>query len=204
MKKWVSMMFLLALFVLPMSAYADSASSEDNLTLDEIKAHYEWIFNKYQVNEPFSAEDADFVMKHGKDVGAVFVNKKDDEPHILASGKKSFQGSKDNYAITGYVNYDMATIGKNTWDVYISAWDIAGIKRDITASFGIDCFGVIDVSTGAVGKIYSTTLSQSTQSKASYLDMSKSAGYTGWVISAYYYPKATFDNTTEVTGTFLN
>ncbi|WP_186326138.1 hypothetical protein [Paenibacillus sp. Y412MC10] len=43
MKKLISALFLMAVFVFPMSAFADSASSEEPQTLDQIKEHYEYI-----------------------------------------------------------------------------------------------------------------------------------------------------------------
>ncbi|MET3548326.1 hypothetical protein ABID47_004956 [Paenibacillus favisporus] len=192
MKKLISALFLMAVFVFPMSAFADSASSEEPQTLDQIKEHYEYIFNKYQVNEPFSAEDAAFIQEHAKDVGAVVV-KDPGTPTTFESGTKYFKGSNTNYALTGYINYDYSALGKNKWDVYMTAWDIAGIKRNITGSVKIDGFGVVDISTGAVGKVYTSTLSSSSSSKVSSFDMSKNDSYSGLLFIVYYYPKATFD-----------
>jgi hypothetical protein len=200
----------MALFIaLPISSYADTASPEESLTSTQIKEHYEYIMNKYQVNEPFSSDDAEFVQKYARAAGAYIIDENqgsatytiDENQGISAksSSRSSFQGQQAPYALTGYITLD-SSLGRQSWIFYMTAWDMTGIKRNITASVKFDCYGVIDFSTGAIGKIYSNTVSQSSTG-TSYLDMTKTDSYSGLPLAVYYYPKASF-NGTDVNGVF--
>jgi hypothetical protein len=191
----------MAVFLLPMSAYADSSSPEESLTSSQIKEYYEFILNKYQVNEPFSPEDAQFIEKYANAVGAFVVSENQNVVSPRGVDRSSFTGQSGGLALTGYVSYDHNVLGKNTWEFYMNAWDVSGIKRNIVDTISFDCFGVIDVQTGAVGKIHSDTVSTSSSGKVAYLELNKTASYTGLPIMVYYYPKASFDGV-EVRGEF--
>ena len=128
MKKIISLLTLCAVLVFPASAFA-SEDNNSNLTKEEIRIQYDQIMEKYQVNEPFSDEDAAFIFEYADELGAQKLN---DESTItpFASERKSFQGANGTRNITGFITYDN-TLVTNSWRLYMTAWDTTQIKRDI-------------------------------------------------------------------------
>ncbi|GAS85085.1 hypothetical protein [Paenibacillus amylolyticus] len=99
------------------------------------------ILDKYEVNEPFSDEDTQYLKENSAlNNNITYIQNKGDVS-VFSVSKKFFTGNNKTLALTGYVEYDNR-FGKNSWNFYMDAWDTAGIKRNIRAEVKIDCVGI--------------------------------------------------------------
>ncbi|MEO2215135.1 hypothetical protein ABGV40_30120 [Paenibacillus amylolyticus] len=167
------------------SAHASTGEEDTALKIQNI-------LDKYEVNEPFSDEDTQYLKENSAlNNNITYIQNKGDVS-VFSVSKKFFTGNNKTLALTGYVEYDNG-FGKNSWNFYMDAWDTVGIKRNIRAEVKIDCVGIVNFETGAIGKIYNNTVSQTSSGKVDFLTLNKSDSFTGLPMFVYYYPKATFD-----------
>ncbi|MDP9702277.1 hypothetical protein J2T16_005254 [Paenibacillus intestini] len=184
--------FLIILFVSTSISTIFTNSAYASVGEEDITSTIQNILDKYDINEPFSEEDTQFLIKYSSLNNNITYNQNKGEVSILSTSKKYFTGNDKTLALTGYVEYE-SSFGKNSWKLYMDAWDTSAIKRNIRAEIKIDCVGIVNFENGSMGKIYNNTVSQASSGKVSYLTLNKTDSFTGLPILVFYYPKATFD-----------
>lgn len=184
-----------------------------NLSTDEVQKRFLDISNKYEVNEPFSKEDAEFVVRYSD-------NKEEaPEPTTIpmaqainfykGTSSKSFNKSKTSSGVkvnfSGKINSHLNALsigdqwysGKTTAKINSGSSKVKKIKTIISQN----TFGLIGNSGTRIGLVHSSSLTSTTSKKGAtvnYLDQKKK--YSALFVT--YSNTTTYVEVTTTTGTF--
>ncbi|KAF6628152.1 hypothetical protein H6F38_20300 [Paenibacillus sp. EKM208P] len=189
-KKSVIASLIMVLLLPAMSAFAEENTesvSQDN----EIQARFTEISNSYDLNEPLSDKDAEFVKTY-----AIKPNEALGEFSTQAVQRQTFSGYKNSQGIDGrmdgYVTFDNGIVDREV-RAYMKVWDGNGKPRNITASVRFTGYGVIN-DQGNIGKTVDMTLSGSSSGKQTSYSMDKTYRYRALDFVTFADPSATIDN----------
>ncbi|MGG4216526.1 hypothetical protein [Paenibacillus sp. FSL L8-0638] len=188
-KKSVIASLIMVLLLPAMSAFAEE--NTESVTQDnDIQARLTEISNSYDLNEPLSDKDAEFVKTYAIKPAA------SGEFSTQAVQRQTFSGYKNSQGIDGrmdgYVTFDNGIIDREV-RAYMKVWDGNGKARNITAGVRFTGFGVIN-DQGNIGKTVDTTLSGSSSGKQTSYTMDKTYRYRALDFVTFADPSATIDN----------
>ncbi|MEJ8548828.1 hypothetical protein [Brevibacillus borstelensis] len=177
---------LMALTMIPsFSPFGVQVLAKNDLTKAQIQQKFEQINSKYEIGQPFSKEDADFVKKY-----ATPVNIKENSISPLSSETFDVSRYDSNNTVGGRMKGSVsASIGviTNSYSGDFTTTVLKGSVSSIKNELSHTAYGLI--GSGGVGKVYSNTLSTTCKSSPCTLD--EGENYSASVAYAYTSAKAT-------------
>ncbi|MCR8867431.1 hypothetical protein V7054_13040 [Priestia megaterium] len=224
----VTLALLLGIFSLPTSSYASTNEesnqslepidpsqvtyeSNKNLSDEQVSDRFEEINSKYDIEEPFSAEDAEFIRAYASSPTDSTDNDSNSEPMFqtqsikLNSGSQAFSKSTKSYGVgvsfTGRVYGDINALnhsyrGKMTAKITSGSSKVKKIQTTVTNV----AYGLLGNGGTYVGIVYNGSKSSSTTKNKTSWSMDETVKYGG-VAVVYTYTNA-YTRITTTTGSF--
>lgn len=165
------------------SAEVQKVSKPVQLTQEQINQRFEEINAKYNLNEPFSKKDADFVKQYAnKPLLGIKGGAGNVKPQAYKSNSFTQYGGQMGLSayISGSVFSDHG-VWSNSYGANYSTYVYSGTASKVYASVSHTAYGAI--GSGGIGKVYSNTLSNTTYSN--YNAFNESENYYASVAYSY-------------------
>lgn len=156
--------------------------AETELTKEQIAQRFEEINAKYDIGEPFTPEDAEFVKKYATPANTNGVSPMKTDTFYVTGSSGPISGN-----ISGSVtaNHGVMT---NSWGANFTTTVTKGTPTSIKNTVSHTAYGLI--GSGGIGKVYSNTLSATCKNTKS-CKLADSEKYSASVAYSYTVPKGT-------------